>query len=333
MRGKVLFFLLVNIAVVSFLLHTVWTLLSLLVVSGSDDAITYSELPSPESEAVGDLPALVPKLIHQTYKNATIPEVWQQAQQSCIDLHKDYEYKLWTDDMAEEFIAKEYSWFLDTFKSYPYPIMRADAIRYFVLAHFGGVYIDLDDGCKRRLDPLLAYPAWVRRTKPTGISNDVMGAVPGHPFFLRVIKSLSHYNRNWFSPYITIMSSTGPLFLSLMWRHYNNDNPEGDDRIRILFPDAYMGSSWSFFTHHLGNSWHKWDTDAILWMSAHWIELTVLGFLIAGVVFTIMWFAYRRVFTSNSTRSSQLFRRIPWLRRVGRRKDYIELSTVEPHEV
>lgn len=38
-----------------------------------------------------------------------------------------------------------YPWFLETFDSYPYPIQRADAIRYFVLHHFGGIYIDLDD--------------------------------------------------------------------------------------------------------------------------------------------------------------------------------------------
>lgn len=38
-----------------------------------------------------------------------------------------------------------YPWFLETFDGYPYPIQRADAIRYFVLHHFGGIYIDLDD--------------------------------------------------------------------------------------------------------------------------------------------------------------------------------------------
>ena len=53
--------------------------------------------------------------------------------------------QLWTDKKAREFIADEYPWFLETFDGYPYPIQRADAIRYFVLHHFGGIYIDLDD--------------------------------------------------------------------------------------------------------------------------------------------------------------------------------------------
>ena len=54
-------------------------------------------------------------------------------------------FQLWTNEKSREFIAAEYPWFLDTFDGYTYPIQRADSIRYFVLAHYGGTYIDLDD--------------------------------------------------------------------------------------------------------------------------------------------------------------------------------------------
>lgn len=73
------------------------------------------------------------------------------------------EYMLWTDASSREFIAEQYPWFLDTFDSYPYPIQRADAIRYFILHYYGGVYLDLDIGCLRRLDPLLVYPVILPR--------------------------------------------------------------------------------------------------------------------------------------------------------------------------
>ena len=53
--------------------------------------------------------------------------------------------QLWTDAKSREFIATEYPWFLATFDNYSQPIQRADAIRYFVLSHYGGIYIDLDD--------------------------------------------------------------------------------------------------------------------------------------------------------------------------------------------
>ena len=70
----------------------------------------------------------------------------------CRDLHPDYEYKLWTDAQSKEFVAQHYPHLLETFKSYPFNIQRADAIRYMVLEHYGGVYIDLDIICRRRLD-------------------------------------------------------------------------------------------------------------------------------------------------------------------------------------
>ncbi len=56
-------------------------------------------------------------------------------------------FQLWTDEQSRNFIAAEYPWFLETFDGYKYPIQRADSIRYFVLAHYGGIYIDLDDEC------------------------------------------------------------------------------------------------------------------------------------------------------------------------------------------
>jgi mannosyltransferase OCH1-like enzyme len=200
--------------------------------------------------------------------------------------------QLWTDEKSRSFIKAEYPWFLDTFDAYPFPIQRADSIRYFVLAFYGGIYIDLDDGCNRRLDPLLSYPAWLRRTVPTGISNDAMGAVPQHPFFLRVIDSLQSYNHYWFMPYITVMYSTGPLFLSVIWKEYMNTPRPASDHVRLLMPDEYKGFKWSFFNITKGSSWHGKDAQTIFWMGKHWVLLTVAGFAIAGVVGGALWYAW-----------------------------------------
>ena len=60
--------------------------------------------------------------------------------------------------MSRELIATEYPWFLTTFDNYTQPIQRADAIRYFVLSHYGGIYIDLDDVRPRRPGPCLRAP-------------------------------------------------------------------------------------------------------------------------------------------------------------------------------
>jgi mannosyltransferase OCH1-like enzyme len=272
MRRGVVLFAICATAIILFLVNSVWTLLTLLVEDGHEDAISKAELPAPGSPPTDKRSHMIPKIIHQTYINTSIPEVWQEAQQSCINLHPDWEYKLWTDEMSLKFIHDEYEWFEDTFRGYPYPIQRADAIRYFVLKHYGGIYLDLDDGCNRELEPLLSYPAWVRKTMPTGISNDAMGAVPDHPFFNFVVDQIRDYDRSWLLPYITVMGSTGPLFLSVLWRHWvSNGGNVGDGvdggRVRIIFPEEYNGHPWSFFTHHLGNSWHAADVQLIFWVS------------------------------------------------------------------
>lgn len=92
MRRGLLIFLLVNLIILSLLVRSVSTLLALLVEDAAADAIHRAELPSPNSSLIEHRPQIIPKIIHQTYKNETIPEVWQEAQQSCIELHPDYEY-------------------------------------------------------------------------------------------------------------------------------------------------------------------------------------------------------------------------------------------------
>lgn len=92
MRRGLLIFIVVNLLILTLLIRSVSTLLSLLVEDAAADAIHRAELPSPNSSLIETRPQIIPKIIHQTYKNETIPEVWREAQQSCIDLHPDYEY-------------------------------------------------------------------------------------------------------------------------------------------------------------------------------------------------------------------------------------------------
>ncbi|TVY49508.1 Mannosyl phosphorylinositol ceramide synthase [Lachnellula occidentalis] len=323
MRRGTVIFLVVNLIIIGFLVNAFSTLIGLLFEKGAADAILASEIPAPGSNLIDNRTQIIPKIIHQTYKNSTIPAKWKPSQQSCIDLHDDYEYKLWTDDMSREFIVNEYPWFTATFDSYPFPIQRADAIRYFVLHFYGGVYIDLDDGCNRRLDPLLSYPAWLRRTIPTGISNDAMGSVAQHPFFTHVIESLASYNRNWGLPYISVMYSTGPLFLSVMWKEYLGTKREPMEHVRTLMPPEYSKNAWSFFNISKGNSWHGKDAETIFWMGKHWLLLTVSGFAIAGVVGACLWWAWS-MWVMQSGRTSTGRRKMGWWSRLSGGKDRYE---------
>ncbi|CAI4060040.1 hypothetical protein SUVZ_04G3720 [Saccharomyces uvarum] len=283
MKKELKFLIIANAVLLFSIIHYTFDLLTLCIDDASKDALLDEELnPAKDTDSKFNEthPQLIPKIIHQTYKTNIIPEQWVEGRQKCVDLHPDYTYILWTDEMAQDFIEQEYSWFLDTFKSYKYPIERADAIRYFILLHYGGIYIDLDDGCERKLDPLLTVPAFLRKTSPTGVSNDVMGSVPGHPFFLKVIESLKHYDKNWYVPYMTIMGSTGPLFISVIWKQYKRwSNAAGDNAVRILQPADYKMHANSFFAIAKGSSWHTGDANFMKILENHILSCVVTGFI------------------------------------------------------
>lgn len=297
MRKELKYIIWAHVVVILYMAYLSFDLITLLYDDSFSDALLDVEL-NPINDKV-DKPRLIPKIIHQTYKTNKIPEIWQAGQQRCIEIHKeDYQYMLWTDETSRQFIAEHYPWFLKAWDDYPYPIQRADAIRYFVLDHYGGVYIDLDDGCQRKLDPLLTVPAFVRKTIPTGISNDVMGAVPSHPFFKQVIASLENYQRNWLVPYITIMFSTGPLFLSVMWKQYKRWGVPEAGKVRILMPENYKSQPYSFFSIAPGSSWHMDDAKFVKGLGNHLVLAVIGGFLIAGVILLLEYLFYLWVTSS-----------------------------------
>jgi mannosyltransferase OCH1-like enzyme len=349
MRRSHLVFLAATIASLTLALHSVSTLLRLLVEDAATDIIHPSEIPAINLILNSSLPQLIPKIIHQTYINASIPEPWRLAHESCLELHPDYEYKFWSDEDSHTFIQKEYPWFVETFERYAHNIQRADAIRYFVLVHYGGIYIDLDNGCRRRLDPLLSFPAWVHLTDPTGISNDGMGATPRHPFFLYVIDQLQAYNRQWGLPYITIMSSTGPLFLSIVWKRYmqlhQKEEVDWNGRVRVLTPEECCQQETSFFDQHYGgSSWHGDDAKFITWMGQHWLSVTVAGLTFASGFGLCVWWVYRRILllfiprnyraTDGSSRSllSRHGFQLPLWRAWGWRNGEHEYELAEQHD-
>lgn len=75
----------------------------------------------------------IPKIIHQTWKDDHLPEVFQILSQTWRNVLPDWEYHLWTDDMNRDFVRVYYPHFLQKFDSYPKAIQRADAIRYLLL--------------------------------------------------------------------------------------------------------------------------------------------------------------------------------------------------------
>jgi hypothetical protein len=90
MRRRSRRFIFLVIFVLLFLFYKCLPLFGLLSEDGALDAISASELLN--DSATYSNPELIPKIIHQTYKNDSIPLKWQLMQNMTLRYHSEYEY-------------------------------------------------------------------------------------------------------------------------------------------------------------------------------------------------------------------------------------------------
>lgn len=230
----------------------------------------------------------IPRIIHQTYKTNEIPAGdWTAAHELCLNVHRradNWTHMFWTDATAREFVDTHYHAFLETYDAYPYNIQRVDAMRYFILYHYGGVYIDLDVGCARPMESLLKFPAFLPGTRPLGVSNDVMGSRRGHPLMRSLGEALLMQGpgKSYGTKYATVFFSTGPMFVNrILARYWRGAVRSGQDKVTILPPQFYDKTHASFFVHFPGSSWHGSDAHSVMAL-VHWGWLVVV---ILGLVY------------------------------------------------
>lgn len=133
----------------------------------------------------------IPKIIHQIFfkGEASVPQNYQQYHKTVLANHPNWEHYFWDEEKSRTFIQEKYSWFLEVYDSYPHRIQRCDAIRYFLLHHYGGFYIDMDIESLKPLDDLLEDFELVL-SKLVDFSNAIMGSVPGHPLWVKMFDEL-----------------------------------------------------------------------------------------------------------------------------------------------
>ena len=167
---------------------------------------------------------MIPKLIHQTWKTLDVPDKWKDAVESCKNTNKDYTHIIWSDVMMENFVKKEYPDFYDIYMSYIYDIQRCDSFRYLVLYKYGGIYLDMDIVCKKKLDSLLKYDLVISNSAntPSSFTNAFYMVTPNNPFIKFCIDNLPNYVNSYyyFGKHFHIMNSTGPEFLTNMIKKY-----------------------------------------------------------------------------------------------------------------
>jgi inositol phosphorylceramide mannosyltransferase catalytic subunit len=189
---------------------------------------------------------------------------------------------------------------VDVWDNYIFPIQRADAIRYFVLFHYGGIYLDMDTWCNSSfpLERIEATPedtsegamhrALFKSTLPTGITNDFMIASARHPAYASAIaqlplyNALTHFWARW-QPYAVIMISAGPMFLTMVVKDYLQTPPYAMHARTI---GVINGTELNpFITDLESATWHQSDAKALMWIGTRpwtWFGMGAIG-LIAGL--------------------------------------------------
>ena len=222
---------------------------------------------------------MIPKIIHQTYKSESeIPEHWQQARQSILNKHSDYQYVFWTDNDIHRFLRTYYPVFYETtFLKYTHKIQQVDAFRYFVLYHYGGIYMDLDIGIKERLDRYMNNDLVLVKSAntPNIYTNSLMMSSTKNAFMRQCMFALkSHRNDfNWAGKHLHVMYSTGPIFVSNQQTRYNGvlktiSKEEFNDTCTVCNMNKCEGGN--VFYQVTGNSWHSWDSSFYNLVLCNW---------------------------------------------------------------
>lgn len=166
---------------------------------------------------------MIPKTLFQTWKSKDdIPDDFLYWSSTLAGANPGYKHVLWDDADNRDFIDKNYNWFLPIYDAYPAEIYRADAVRYFFLYHFGGIYADMDVEGLKSLDDLLDRADIILARMGTdaefehSLPNAFMASMPGQEFWLCVIANMMERAHEEKRPeYLT-----GPVLLKESYDEY-----------------------------------------------------------------------------------------------------------------
>lgn len=214
----------------------------------------------------------------------------------------------WNKNMCIQLIKFYYPEHENMFKQYRYEIQRCDAIRYFILHRYGGLYADMDYYCNRPWDEVLRdYPKDLYFVQTTNYSseeqerasNSLMYSKPGHKFWPYLFLELQKHQTCpvYYTRHMTIMFTTGPSIVTRVYRKLKR-------KLRLsYYPAKYfhpygisdditsLTGNKEFYAIHLGKgSWEKKDSKIFLFFFREWrvmlalVTVLVLPVLIYSIV-------------------------------------------------
>ena len=180
----------------------------------------------------GDKADIIPKRIHQIWLGSPLPDKFKAYTDSWRVFHPEWEYKLWTDKDVEGLNIKNKKQY-NFSKNYG---MKADILRYEILAKAGGLYVDVDFECLKPFDSLM-YLKFFTGTTYTAVPcfyNSLITCTAHHPIIEKIRKDLkTMYDGNKSS---AIMTGSGPFHFTKSFLASITGN---EDRV-CAFPVDYF---------------------------------------------------------------------------------------------
>jgi mannosyltransferase OCH1-like enzyme len=176
----------------------------------------------------------IPRIIHQTFYDRTLPERLQANVTQLRELNPDWEYRFYDDADIATFIQANYPpvvWEYYERIDKRYGAARADLFRYLLMYKVGGVYLDIKSGATRPLDSVLlpdeqfilskwhtadgGYEHWglvfdLRHLLGGEYQQWHIICVPGHPFLKAVLEQV-FANIDKYDPHLHQTGKRGTL--------------------------------------------------------------------------------------------------------------------------
>jgi len=188
---------------------------------------------------------VIPQTFHRIWLGGPEPE-WSAAfALTWAAHHPDWELKQWGEAEVEElFPLVNQRLYDEAERLAPRNVgqLRSDILRLEILARFGGVYVDADFECRRPIDSLLVdvecFAAWVDND---WINNAIMGAVPEHPFIMRLVAGLRRSAKRHIRFRPNVM--TGPQYLTRAFKI------APDSTVKLFEPKLFYPFDWKALDH------------------------------------------------------------------------------------
>lgn len=263
-----------------------------------------------------------PRIVHQVYLGYSGPmpdewknyhEIWKEQVEA-----NGWEMMLWDLQMCRNLILEsDFPEFIDAFDNYKYGVQKADAIRYFILYKYGGIYSDLDVYPNMDITPMLEMyeqntsikAMFCMSPQDRKLSNWFMVARPESRFFLKCISLMSErHNKTMVNKHFTVLWTTGPIMVQSVYNSYPNQDELLIIPREVLSSDTFCPggcniSNYALLTNDQSGSWNSGPTrilNAITcaaepvkdlsWMS--WLFILVLVVVVGLTSFVVTYKMY-----------------------------------------